>query len=87
MQSISMTQSFFSFFPLPFPGVSVCGVGERPERPVAGLPHRQQPDPDGPAHRGDGGDGGGRVLREREREIPRQREGFVANSRLKMLVV
>lgn len=40
-------------------GVSVCGVGERTERPLSGLPNRQQPDPDRAQDNRHGGDGGG----------------------------
>lgn len=40
-------------------GVSVCGVGERPERPLSGLPGRQQPDPNRTQDDCHGGDGGG----------------------------
>lgn len=42
----------------PPPGVSVCGVCERPERPLPRLPDRQQPDPDRPQDHRHGGDGG-----------------------------
>lgn len=45
------------------PGVSVCGVGERTERPLSGLPGRQQPDPDRTQDNRHGGDGGGVGLR------------------------
>lgn len=40
------------------PGVPVCGVGQRAERPRPGLPQRQPPHPDGAPHAGHGGDGG-----------------------------
>lgn len=45
------------------PGVPVCGVGERAERPLAGLPDRQQPDPHRAQDNRDGGDGGGVSVR------------------------
>ncbi len=40
-------------------GVSVCGVGERTQRPLSGLPGRQQPDPNWTQDNRHGGDGGG----------------------------
>lgn len=43
-------------------GVSVCGVGERAERPLARLQDRQQPDPDWAQDNRHGGDGGGITL-------------------------
>lgn len=39
--------------------MSVCGVGERIERPLSGLPDRQQPDPNWAQDNRHGGDGGG----------------------------
>lgn len=39
--------------------MSVCGVGERLERPLSGLPDRQQPDPNWAQDNRHGGDGGG----------------------------
>lgn len=44
-------------------GVSVCGVGERTQRPLSGLPGRQQPDPNWTQDNRHGGDGGGVGLR------------------------
>lgn len=44
-------------------GVSVCGVGERAQRPLARLPDRQQPDPHWAQDNRDGGDGGGVSVR------------------------
>ena len=44
-------------------GVSVRGVGQRPQRPGSGLPDRQPPDPYRTQDRGDGGDGGDQPLR------------------------
>ena len=50
----------FNFSPLFLSsGVSVCGVGERTERPLSGLPGCQQPDSDWTPDDRHGGDGGG----------------------------
>lgn len=40
-------------------GVSVCGVCKWIERPLSGLPHRQQLDPNWAQDNRHGGDGGG----------------------------
>lgn len=39
--------------------MSVCGVCEWIKRPLSGLPHRQQPDPNWAQDNRHGGDGGG----------------------------
>lgn len=58
--------TFYSISPFSVhlsPGVSVCCVGERAERPLPRLPDRQQPDPNWTQDNRHGSDGGAISLR------------------------